>query len=103
MRTAGLTAAAVVLPPDPPLIGYIVSPISGLTALTGRPSDSAVTIATRVLVPVPKSCVPTRMTTPPSDEISQRAADGPRPPPPQVLIATPMPVLTGPGVLSPVG
>ncbi len=33
MRTAGLTAAAVVLPPEPPLIGNIVSPISGRIAL----------------------------------------------------------------------
>ena len=39
----------------------------------------------------------------PSDAISQCACAGPRPPPPHVQIATPMPVLIGPGVLSPVG
>src|SRR4051795_6705029 len=102
IRTAGLTAAAVVLPPDAPLIGYIVSPISGRIALAGRPNVSAAITAIIVRVPVPRSWVPTRTTTRPSEEISQRACDGPRPPPPHVLIATPMPVLIGPGVGSPV-
>ena len=46
-RIAGITLAVVVLPPEPPLNGYIVSPISGFTALTGRPSVSAVTMRDR--------------------------------------------------------
>ncbi len=36
MRIAGLIEAAVVLPPDAPHAGYMVSPISGFTALTGK-------------------------------------------------------------------
>src|SRR5258706_11198198 len=96
MRTAGLTPAAVVLPPDPPLIGYIVSPISGRIALGERPKVSAAITAINVRVPVPRSCVPILTTTTPSDEISQGAVEGPRPPPPHVLIATPIPVLMGP-------
>ena len=95
--------AAVVLPPEPPLAGYIVSPISGLMLLTGVPNVSAATMATSVRVPVPRSCVPHRTTTVPSEEISTVGRAGPLPPPPQVLIATPMPVLIGPGVVSPVG
>src|SRR4051812_39091613 len=79
MRTAGLTAAAVVLPPDAPLIGYIVSPISGRIALSGRPNGSAAITAIIVRVPVPRSWGPTRTTTRPSDEISQRACEGPGP------------------------
>src|SRR5258708_3432766 len=103
MRMPGLVLAAVVLPPDPPLTPYCVSPISGVTCDGCRPSASAVTIATSVRVPVPMSCVPTRITTLPSAAISQCATEGPRPPPPQVPMATPMPVLIDPGVVSPVG
>src|SRR5438876_6366426 len=101
-RSAGDTEAAVVLPPDPPLSGYIVSPISGLIALTGSPSVSAVTIATSVRVPVPRSCVPHFMTTLPSDMMSQCACV-PRPPPPHWCAEQPKPVLIGPGAGSPVG
>ena len=101
-RIAGDTDAAVVLPPEPPLNGYCVSPISGLTALTGRPSVSAATIATIVRVPVPMSCVPHFTTTLPSAMMSQ-CAWVPRPPPPQRCAEHPTPVFTGPGVGSPVG
>ena len=94
--------AAVVLPPEAPLNGYMVSPISALTALTGRPSVSAVPIATIVRVPVPISCVPHFITTPPSDMMSQCARE-PRPPPPHRCAAQPMPVLIGPDCASPVG
>jgi hypothetical protein len=95
--------AAVVLPPDPALTPCWVSPISGVTCDGCRPSASAATIATSVRVPVPMSCVPRRTMTLPSDAISQCAIDGPRPPPVQVPIATPMPVLIDPGAGSPVG
>ena len=81
MRIAGLIDAAVVLPPEAPHTGYIVSPISGFTALTGRPIVSAVSTATSVRVPVPRSCVPHFITTLPSDVMSQ-CARPPRPPPP---------------------
>src|SRR5215467_14117963 len=80
-RTAGMTPADVVLPPEVPQTGYIVSPIIGVTALTGSPSVSAATIATIVRAPVPISCVPALIATAPSGVISQRA-DPPRPPPP---------------------
>src|SRR5437762_10184684 len=101
-QIAGITLAAVVLPPEAPQAGYIVSPIIGVTALTGSPSVSAVTIATMVRVPVPISCVPALIATAPSGVISQRAAP-PRPPPPHWLAAQPTPVLTGPAARSPVG
>src|SRR5262245_2154409 len=101
-RAAGMTLAAVVLPPEAPHAGYMVSPIIGVTALTGSASVSAVTIATIVRVPVPISCVPALIATAPSGVISQRA-DPPRPPPPHWLAAQPKPVLMGPAVLSPVG
>src|SRR6516165_11492069 len=100
-RIAGMTLAAVVLPPEAPHAGYIVSPIIGVTALTGSPSVSAPTIATIVRVPVPISCVPALIATAPSGVISQRA-DPPRPPPPHWLAAQPKPVLIGPAVRSPV-
>src|SRR5499427_209608 len=93
-RIAGMTLAAVVLPPEAPHAGYIVSPIIGVTALTGSPSVSAATIATMVRVPVPISCVPALIATAPSDMISQRA-DPPRPPPPHWFAAHPKPVLIG--------
>src|SRR5262249_779414 len=89
-RIAGDTDAAVVLPPDPPLNGYNVSPISGFTALMGRPSVSAATMATIVRVPVPRSCVPHFTTTLPSDRMSTCACV-PRPPPPQRWAAQPQP------------
>src|SRR5690242_8697915 len=101
-RIAGETDAAVVLPPEPPLDGYMVSPISGFTALTGTPSVSAATIATIVRVRVARSCVPHFSVTPPSLVVAA-CAFVPRPPPPQRLAETPMPVLIGPGVGSPVG
>src|SRR5262245_20500113 len=101
-RIAGVTDAAVVLPPDPPLNGYSVSPISALTAFNGKPSVSAVTIATIVRVPVPMSCVPHFITTLPSAMISQRACE-PRPPPPHWCTEQPKPVLIGPRDASPVG
>src|SRR5437660_9234372 len=94
--TAGDTDAAVVLPPDPPLNGYSVSPISGLIALTGRPSVSAATMATSVRVPVPRSCVPHFTTTLPSDMMSTCACV-PRPPPPHWCAEQPNPFLIGPG------
>src|SRR6185436_20587885 len=56
IRIAGLMPAAVVLPPDPPLGGYMVSPISGLMLVVGMPNVSAATTATSVRVPVPRSC-----------------------------------------------
>ena len=98
---AGLIDAAVVLPPDAPHTGYIVSPISGFTALTGRPMVSAVSTATSVRVPVPRSCVPHFITTLPSGVMSQ-CARPPRPPPPHWCADTPKPFLIGPGVGSPV-
>ena len=101
IRIAGVTDAAVVLPPEPPLNGYTVSPISGLIALTGSPNVSAATIATIVRVPVPISCVPHFTTTLPSLVMSMCACD-PRPAPPQRCADTPIPVLIGPGAGSPV-
>src|SRR3954462_14730642 len=103
MRIPGLVLAAVVLPPDPALTPYCVSPICGVICDGCNPSASAVTIATSVRCPVPMSCVPSRIVTLPSDAISQCAGDGPRPLPPHVQIATPMPVLIDPDVESPVG
>src|SRR6266545_2664434 len=100
-RIAGLTDAAVVLPPDPPLNGYTVSPISGFTAPNGSPNVSAATIATIVRVPVPMSWVPHFTTTLPSDAMSMCACD-PRPAPPHRCAETPMPILIGPGAGSPV-
>ena len=94
---AGVTDAAVVLPPDPPLNGSVESPISAFTALIGNPNVSAATIATIVRVPVPMSCVPHFTTTLPSDKMSTRACD-PWPAPPQRCADTPMPLLIGPGV-----
>src|ERR1041384_2798784 len=99
---AGVTDAAVVLPPDPPLNGSTVSPISGFTALTGRPNVSAATIATIVRVPVPMSCVPHLTTREPSLWMSTWAVD-PRPAPPHRCADTPMPVLIGPAAGTPVG
>ena len=96
-RIAGVTDAAVVLPPDPPLNGSSESPISAFTALTGSPNVSAATIATIVRVPVPMSCVPHFTTTLPSDRMSTCACEPP-PAPPQRCADTPMPVLIGPGV-----
>src|SRR5262249_57958998 len=96
----GVTDAAVVLPPEPPLNGSTESPISGLIALTGRPNVSPATTATIVRVPVPMSCVPHFTTTLPSDRMSTWARE-PRPAPPQRCADTPMPVLIGPGAGSP--
>ena len=70
-RIPGLMLAAVVLPPDIGLTPEAESPISGLTCDGCSPSASAVMTATSVRVPVPRSCVPRRMTTTPSDVISQ--------------------------------
>src|SRR5262249_34958753 len=95
--------AAGVLPPDPALTPYCGSPISGVICDGCKPRAAAVTIAASVLCPVPMSCDPRRIITLPSDPISPIGGDGPRPPPPQVQIATPMPVLIDPGVVSPVG
>ena len=103
MRIAGVVLGAVVLPPEPPLTPYCVSPISGVICDVCRPSASAATIATSVRWPVPMSCVPVRTMTLPSEAISHCVGDGPRPPPPHVQIATPMPVLIDPGAGSPVG
>src|SRR5262245_18342712 len=99
---AGQTDAAVVLPPDRLLHGYIVSPISGLTASTGDQNVSAATSATIVRVPVPMSWVPHLTTTLPSLAMSMCACV-PRPAPPHRCSDTPMPVLIGPGAGSPVG
>src|ERR1051325_3749898 len=99
-RIAGVTDAAVVLPPDPPLNGYVVSPICGVIADTGSPNVSAATIATSVRVPVPISCVPHLTTTLPSGWMSTCACE-PRPAPPHRCADTPMPVLIGPRAVSP--
>src|SRR5215472_346039 len=94
-NTAGATEAAVVLPPLPPDGGNVVSPILTEIAAGSRPNTSAATIAISVFVPVPRSCVPQRISTLPSGLIRTSASE-PRPPPPQVAPAQPTPVFTGP-------
>src|SRR5687767_11262948 len=101
MRTDGPTPGAVALPPDAPANPYCVSPISIFTADIGRPSVSAATSCTIVRVPVPTSCVPHLTTTPPS-EVTLTLTCALRPEPPHWFADTPMPVLIGPGVESPV-
>ena len=54
-----------------------------------------------VRLPVPMSCVPQRITTLPSEAISQ-CARAPVPAPPQRLAEQPSPRLIGPGAGSPV-
>ena len=100
-RIAGITAAAVVDPPEPGANGWLLSPSSIVTCGTSRPSVSATTIAMIVRLPVPMSCVPQRITTLPSEVISQ-CARAPVPAPPQRFAEQPRPRLIGPGVGSPV-
>src|SRR5271165_2327 len=94
-NTAGATEAAVVLPPLPPDGGNVVSPILTEIAAGSRANISAATIAIKVFVPVPRSCVPHRTSTVPSGLIRTSASE-PRPAPPQVAPAQPIPDFTGP-------
>src|SRR5262245_3213469 len=94
------TPPTVVLPPDPPEMGSEFLPISTRTAFNGRPSVSASTIAQTVRVPVPRSCVPSRLTTDPSGLIVTLQFES-WPWPPQVWIDMPTPFLIGPAALSP--
>src|ERR1017187_744371 len=95
-KMAGQTDAAVVLPPLPPEGGNCVSPIRALICSGLSPKTSAATTATSVRVPVPRSWVPQRTSTLPSELICTSACV-PRPPPPQVALAQPTPTLIGPG------
>src|SRR5580704_10729378 len=95
-KMAGQTDAALLLPPLPPDGGYCVSPILAVTCSGLSPKTSAATTATSVRVPVPRSWVPQRTCTLPSGLICTSASE-PRPPPPQVAPAQPIPTLIGPG------
>ena len=65
-RVEPLTPPTVVLPPEGPSGGYLLSPIVTFTASTGRPSVSATTMAITVRVPVPRSWLPSFTSTEPS-------------------------------------
>ena len=95
---AGATEAVVVLPPLPPEGGKSVSPMRTRICSGFSPNKSAAITAMTVLQPVPKSCVPQRISTLPSGLISASALV-PLPPPPQVAPAQPTPVLIGPAEL----
>src|ERR1043166_1703016 len=94
----GGAEAVGVLPPLPPEGGNRVSPTRTTICSGFRPSKSAAITAITVLAPVPRSCVPQRISMLPSDLIWASALV-PRPPPPQVAPAQPTPVLTIPAVL----
>ena len=96
-RIAGETDAVVWLPPLAPEGGKRVSPIRTETSSRSMPSISAATTCTTVREPVPRSCVPTRISTVPSLLICA-SAWVPRPPLIHAAPAQPMPTLTGPGV-----
>src|SRR5438034_9367189 len=96
LRMAGAVPGSVVLPPEPPDGPNGLSPIRTVMSFTSRPRVSAVTIATTVRSPVPRSCVEQVASTEPSLEIVTLTSLPRLPPPPQVCRAMPMPCLTGP-------
>src|SRR5689334_17616823 len=66
LRCDSQTLPMVVLPPEGPLAGYLDEPMLILMASIGNPNVSPSTIAQAVRVPVPKSWVPQKVSTPPS-------------------------------------
>src|SRR4051812_12454565 len=95
---AGAMEGVVLLPPLPPEGGYRVSPTRTVICSGFKPSKSAAMHAITVLEPVPRSCVPQRISTLPSGLICA-SAFVPRPRPPHAADAQPTPVLIGPGEL----
>src|SRR5262249_48216458 len=95
-RIAGDVPAAVVLPPEPVELPNVLSPICTVISLGFSPRTSAATIAVTVRWPVPRSWEPDWTSTDPSALMVTLVGLGPRPPPPQVWIPMPRPVLMTP-------